>query len=120
MIAYGGRDDGLFRGAVLQSGGAFPLTFPNATNFQETFESLITETNCSYLTNSSAEEQLDCIRTLPISVFRSSVGTTTGQVIDGGFSPTSVQFALDEGKFVKVAVVVGGELRRLSSTKSER
>ncbi|KAF5014884.1 hypothetical protein F66182_13976, partial [Fusarium sp. NRRL 66182] len=36
MMAYGGRDDGLFRGAIMESGGAFPLTGPDTPAFQET------------------------------------------------------------------------------------
>ena len=44
MMAYGGRDDRLFRGAILQSGGAFPLQRPDTTSFQQTFDALLTNT----------------------------------------------------------------------------
>lgn len=106
-MAYGGRDDGLFRGAILQSGGAFPLTAPNTTAFQSTFDSLITNTTCSTLANSSAADKLDCIRSLPLDVFRASVGPSTGQSIDGDFARTSIQRALPAGEYVKVATIVG-------------
>lgn len=109
-MAYGGRNDGLFRGAILQSGGAFPLTGPETSTFQETFDSLITNTTCaSTVANASAIAQLDCIRDLPISVFLDSVGSGTGQSIDGVFTQTSIQFALPAGKYVKVATMVGGK-----------
>jgi hypothetical protein len=108
MMAYGGRDDGLFRGAIMESGGAFPLTGPDTSAFQATFDSLITNTTCSSVANASAAVQLDCIRELPISVFMSSVGSSTGQSIDGSFTQTSIQFALSAGKYVKVATIVGG------------
>jgi hypothetical protein len=107
MMAYGGRDDKLFRAGILQSGGAFPLEHPNTTAFQETFDSLIEDTSCSSFTNASAEEQLECIRQLPIETFLSHVGSSTGQSIDGSFSQTSIQFALPAGKYVKVATIVG-------------
>ncbi|OGM47422.1 hypothetical protein ABOM_002563 [Aspergillus bombycis] len=107
MMAYGGRDDSLFRGAILESGGAFPLTLPNTTSFQQTFDSLITNTSCSTRAGSPAAEQLDCIRALPIDTFLSSVGDATGQSIDGSFTTTSVQFAFPAGKYVKVATIVG-------------
>ncbi|KAL2820372.1 Alpha/Beta hydrolase protein [Aspergillus granulosus] len=107
MMAYGGRDDKLFRAGILQSGGAFPLEHANTTAFQETFDSLITNTSCSSLTNASAAGQLACIRQLPIETFLSSVGSSTGQSIDGSFSQTSIQFALPAGKYVKVAIIVG-------------
>lgn len=106
-MAYGGRDDGLFRGAILQSGGAFPLTRPNTTAFQSTFDSLITNTSCSQFANSSAAAKLDCIRSLPLEVFRASVGPSTGQSIDGDFARTSIQRALPAGKYVKIATIVG-------------
>ncbi|KAK8047988.1 alpha/beta-hydrolase [Apiospora saccharicola] len=55
----------------------------------------------------SAEEQLDCIRALPIDVFRASIGPKTGQSIDGDFTRTSIQFALPAGQYLKVPTVVG-------------
>lgn len=106
-MAYGGRDDSLFRGAILQSGGAFPLTAPNTTAFQSTFESLITNTTCSSLANSSAADKLSCIRALPLETFRANVGTSTGQAVDGDFVRTSIQRALPAGKYVKIATMVG-------------
>jgi len=109
-MAYGGRDDHLFRGAILESGGAFPLTGPDTKAFQATFDSLITDTKCSSLTNSSAADQLDCIRSLPIDVLLRSVGPSTGQSIDGSFTTTSVQFAFPAGDYVKVATIVGSKL----------
>ena len=89
MMAYGGRDDGLFRGAILESGGAFPLTGPNTTAFQSTFDSLITNTTCASLADASASKQLNCIRGLPIEVYLDSVGPNVGQSIDGSFTQTS-------------------------------
>ncbi|KAL0930156.1 carboxylesterase family protein [Colletotrichum truncatum] len=86
MMAYGGRDDGLFRGAILQSGGAFPLTPPNTPAFQK---------------------KLDCIRKLPVETFKEEVGPSTGQSIDGDFSRTSIQRAIPEGRYLKVATIVG-------------
>jgi carboxylesterase type B len=107
MMAYGGRDDGLFRAAVLQSGGAFPLTSATSPAFQATIDQLIDNTLCASLRNATAAAQLDCIRQLPIEEFLAKVGRSTGQSIDD-FSPTSLQFAMPAGKFVKVPVLVGG------------
>jgi carboxylesterase type B len=107
LVSYGGQDAGLYRGAILQSGGAFPLTYPNATAFQKTFDGLVVNTTCSRVANATSEELLDCIRALPIEEFRKSVGTSTGQSIDGDFTPTSIQFAFPEGRYVKVATLVG-------------
>lgn len=110
MMAYGGRDDGLFRGAIMQTGGAFPLELPNATTFQQTFDPLIKQTDCSHLVNSSASAQLDCIRSLPIEVFRENVGPKFGQSIDGDFTRTSIQLALPQGKYLRVPAIIGSTL----------
>jgi carboxylesterase type B len=108
MMAYGGRNDNLFRGAILQSGGAFPLTGPNTTAFQSTFDSLISKTNCSALGNGTAEEKLSCIRKLPVDVFKSVVGPSVGQSVDGEIFRTSIQRALPAGSYIKVPTIVGG------------
>ncbi|KAK8041526.1 Alpha/Beta hydrolase protein [Apiospora phragmitis] len=108
-MAYGGRDDGLFCGAIMQSGGAFLLELLNATSFRQTFDGLITNACCyaSLSKDATADEQLDCIRGLPIEEFRASVGPKTGQSIEGDFTRTSIQFALPAGKYLKVATIVG-------------
>ncbi|ETS83076.1 hypothetical protein PFICI_04952 [Pestalotiopsis fici W106-1] len=107
MMAYGGRNDSLFRGGILESGGAFPLTLPNTTAFQSTFDSLITNTTCVQFAASSSEEKLDCIRQLPVEEFRSKVGSSTGQSIDGDFTRTSLRFALPDGSYLGVPTIVG-------------
>ncbi|KAL4910113.1 hypothetical protein BDW74DRAFT_173580 [Aspergillus multicolor] len=107
MMAYGGRDDKLFRGAILESGGAFPLTYANTAKFQESFDNLVTDTPCKSFANASTAKQLDCIRQLPIETFLNSVGSGTGQSIDSSFTQTSLQFALPAGKYVKVPTIVG-------------
>lgn len=110
MLAYGGRNDSLFRGAILQSGGAFPLTLPNTTAFQSTFDSLVNGTNCSSIVNGSASDKLDCIRKLPVEEFRTRVGSSTGQSVDGDFTRTSIQRALPAGQYIKIPTVVGSKL----------
>lgn len=106
-MAYGGRDDRLFRAGILESGGAFPLTSANTSSFQDTFDSIITNTSCSSFADAPPAEQLDCIRKLPVRTFLSSVGPDTGQSIDGSFSQTSIHFALPAEKYVKVPTIVG-------------
>ena len=107
MMAYGGRNDHLFRAAILQSGGAFPLTRPDTPAFQTTFDSLITNTTCSTFANATATEKLNCIRTLPVDVFRANAGRSTGQSIDGDFTRTSIQRALPAGAYIHVPTIVG-------------
>lgn len=106
-MAYGGRDDKLFHGIILESGGAFPLTRPDTPTFQSTFDSLITQTSCANKTSASAADKLSCIRSLPLATFRANVGRSTGQSIDGTFSRTSIQRALPAGAYIKIPTIVG-------------
>ena len=110
MMAYGGRNDRLFRGVILQSGGAFPLTRPDTASFQETFDKLV-NSSCPLLAKASAREKLDCIRKLPVDNFRKNVGSATGQSVDGTFSHTSIQRAILEGKYVKLATMIGSKIK---------
>lgn len=107
MMAYGGRNDHLFRGAILQSGGAFPLTRPDTPAFQRTFDALFTNTTCSSVANGTAVQKLTCLRTLPVADFRAKAGRSTGQSLDGTFSRTSIQHALPARAFIKVPTIVG-------------
>ncbi|KAK7184450.1 hypothetical protein DPSP01_013208 [Paraphaeosphaeria sporulosa] len=107
MMAYGGRDDALFHGAILESGGAFPLTGPDTPAFQASFNALITNTTCASTLNGTAAEKLDCIRGLDVPTLRASVGKSTGQSIDGDFTRTSLINALHSGAYAHIPTIVG-------------
>jgi carboxylesterase type B len=110
LIAYGGRDDKLFRGAIMQSGA--PLGFGpnvNATAFDRYYNNITKALNCS-----SAANTLACMRKVPIhqlnSVLNSSVTARVpgwGGHIDHDFIQGSAAEQLNNGKFVKVPVLQG-------------
>jgi cholinesterase len=60
LAAYGGRDDGLFRAAIMQSGSVVEETSPRHFPKQVMYDALIASTGCS-----EAEDSLDCMRNLP-------------------------------------------------------
>ncbi|KAJ4509135.1 hypothetical protein HRR83_007183 [Exophiala dermatitidis] len=109
-LAYGGRDDGLFRGAIEESGG--PVTFAryvNASSFDQYYNNITRATNCS-----SASDTLACLRQVPIealsAVFNSSVTAQVpswGPQIDNDIIIESGTKQLQEGKFVKVPLLHG-------------
>jgi carboxylesterase type B len=82
LIAYGGRDDKLFRGAIMQSGGPLAL-LPLSPN-QAAFNNLTQATGCS-----GASDKLQCLRALPFNqlndALNSTLGTVWAPVIDGDF-----------------------------------
>ncbi|TAQ86582.1 hypothetical protein B7494_g5091 [Chlorociboria aeruginascens] len=109
LIAYGGRNDGLFRGGIQESGGAaFGQRLPNVTSAQPVYDAIVNATNCT-----QAEDTLACLRTVPSdrlsSIFNSSVttGVNLSPAIDGDFIQSSGTTQLRKGQFVKVPVLIG-------------
>lgn len=75
LIAYGGRDDGLFRGAVMESGSMvekWPYNVADSTAYTETlYRNLTDSTGCS-----SASSPLECLRELPIEQLSAALNIT--------------------------------------------
>ncbi|RLN73538.1 hypothetical protein BBJ28_00017758 [Nothophytophthora sp. Chile5] len=110
LVAYGGRDDGLFRGAVMQSGASayWPASFKNASAWDSYYNGITAATNCS-----AAADTLDCLRQVPIAqlsaVLNSSVATSASYApsVDGDFLQDVGPTLLGEGKFVHVPILHG-------------
>jgi triacylglycerol lipase len=73
LIAYGGRDDKLFRGAIMQSGGPLAL-LPLSPN-QIAFNNLTQATGCS-----GVSDKLQCLRALPFNQLNDVLNSTLGTV----------------------------------------
>lgn len=71
MVANGGNNEGLFRGAFMQSGSALP--FGDITDGQPHYDALVQQTGCS-----GATDTLQCLRTLPIDTLRAAVDKSPG------------------------------------------
>jgi carboxylesterase type B len=109
LTAYGGRDDGLFRAAILQSGNPIfysPQGSPNQT--QAAFNTVASKVGCGNATN-----KVQCLREVPFQTLNGTMNgtlSTTGgfnPVIDGDFTQDYGSRALANGKFVKVPIIVG-------------
>ncbi|KAH6976885.1 Alpha/Beta hydrolase protein [Ilyonectria destructans] len=90
LIAYGGRDEGLFSGAIAQSG--CPLSsssYRNATETEAYSNKVLEETGCT-----EAKDQLSCLRAVPAEALR-RLFTSTGSRL------------LESGSFVKVPLLIG-------------
>jgi carboxylesterase type B len=109
LTAYGGRDDCLFRAAILQSGA--PIFYiaqggPNRT--QAAFDTVVSQVGCRNATN-----KVQCLREVPFQTLNATMNGTlwnTGgfnPVIDGDFTQDYGSRALQNGKFVKVPLIVG-------------
>lgn len=108
LIAYGGRDDGLFHSGVMESGG--PITF-SATNttvgLQPLYDTFVDLANCS-----NATSTLSCLREAPFenldAIFASDASPPSyNPYIDGDFIQGPPSAALTAGQFVRVPIITG-------------
>ncbi|KAF7365904.1 Carboxylic ester hydrolase [Mycena venus] len=84
MLAFGGRNDHLFRSVISESGYWAPLMASNrAATYNATWNRLLSITNCS---------NIACLQALPLSTFNASVA----RVGSGAFNPV-VDANSDEG-----------------------
>lgn len=72
MVANKGNNEGLFRGAFMESGS--PLPVGDITNGQPHFDAIASETGCS-----TAADKLECLRTVPYDNLTAAMNTSPGQ-----------------------------------------
>lgn len=125
-MAYGGRDDGLFRAAISQSGFVSGVAaYPTVEQWQPIYNYVVESTNCT-----DALDTLACLRTIPTddlsAVFNSTfngsnVGSesATRPQIDGDFLQDSGTNQLREGRFVKVPYLLGANFDEGASFATE-
>jgi carboxylesterase type B len=110
LIAYGGRDDGLFHSAISESGTPPGIASSATTpaSWQPFYDRIAKAANCS-----TAADSLDCLRKVPVdilsAIFNSSVtrGAPLSPMVDGDLIPASSSKLLLSGQFVKVPYLVG-------------
>ncbi|THC97527.1 hypothetical protein EYZ11_003007 [Aspergillus tanneri] len=109
LTAYGGRDDGLFRGAIMQSGGSIASNPSNHTEYQDQYDDLVLKLNCS-----DVADTLQCLREVPFPELNSVLNGTDGQseynfspVLDGDLIRNWGSVHLDRHEFVRVPIIAG-------------
>lgn len=116
LIAYGGRDDGLFRAAILQSGSMvekWPYNVQDPTAYTEDlYHNLTVSTRCA-----GQPSELECLRSLPIEQLSAALNITDTPVFSGtGLGPWLTQvdgdFLIDRptesvrsGRFLPVPIM---------------
>lgn len=66
MITNGGDNEGLFRGAVMQSGGPIPVG--DIEHGQQYYDFIVDETGCK-----NSPDTLECIRGVPYATFKKAM-----------------------------------------------
>lgn len=108
LIAYGGRDDKLFRGAISESGTPLLVGPPgyNVSFGEAIYNNITNATGCSNSNNT-----LSCLRSLDFNTLNNAVNITPSYTfypyVDGDFIRGSVYDQLLNGSFVKVPYLIG-------------
>ncbi|KAF2497874.1 alpha/beta-hydrolase [Lophium mytilinum] len=111
LTAYGGRDDKLFHGAIMQSGS--PVYYGSMRDWNKTAFSIVSE-GMSCNTTGDAEHVLQCLREVSFEDLNSFINETDlirpglwQPVVDGDFIQRHASEQLATGWFVKVPILVG-------------
>ncbi|KAF4465909.1 neuroligin [Fusarium albosuccineum] len=102
--AYGGKDEGLFRGLIAQS-GADGTDMKNFTNPQKRYDTIVETVGCD-----QAKDKLACLREVPFEKLNATITKVPGNfypVVDGDFVLDYPSALLSEGKFTKVPFLLG-------------
>lgn len=109
LAAYGGRDDGLFRAGIMESGATITASPGNYTGYQTLYDELAAQVGCSNVVDS-----LQCLREVPFEKLNAALNTTSGNsefnfgpVIDGDIIREWGSLQLDKHEFVKVPILAG-------------
>ncbi|KAH9904260.1 Alpha/Beta hydrolase protein [Xylariomycetidae sp. FL2044] len=112
LVAYEGRHENLFRGAILESGSPV-AQYKRAADWQPYFDALAEKTGCA---PPAAEERLACLRALPWETLNDIFNATgaldveaptLSAVIDHDFMSEQGAKLLREGSFAQVPLLLG-------------
>ncbi|KAG9253017.1 Alpha/Beta hydrolase protein [Emericellopsis atlantica] len=106
ILAYDGRDDGLFHQAIMESGG--PLSLNSQTDLaEESWNLLLEKTDCH-----TSCEPTECLRGLSFEDLNSVINTTElsgpwRPKIDNDLIARHSSRQLADGNFVKIPIIIG-------------
>ncbi|KAK7994249.1 hypothetical protein PG991_015837 [Apiospora marii] len=111
LFAFGGRDEGLYRAAIMQSGTGYETDFgevdTGALTWQQYYDTLVSKTDCG-----AAADTLQCLREVPAwdlsNILNSTASPTfSSPTVDGDFIRGPRWQMVRDGKFVHVPVIIG-------------
>ncbi|KAE8140477.1 Alpha/Beta hydrolase protein [Aspergillus pseudotamarii] len=107
LLAYDGRDDGLFRAAITQSGAPLSSAALIPLDEQEQmYQDVLDATGCA-----TAIEAIDCLRRAPVEALKAAFQQRFFfPVMDGKFITDFPSNALKQGRFVQVPLLIGSNL----------
>jgi acetylcholinesterase len=110
LVAYGGRDDSLFRAGIMESGNPVNYSpYHDAGFYQPSYSAIVNQTGCN-----TEIDTLDCLRHLPYAKLNAVLNQTAftavtpfQPVIDGDFIQKFTSLQLADGDFVHVPIIDG-------------
>ena len=103
LFSYDGRDDGLYRAAILESGGPTGAQVQNLAYYNSPVENLTRTVGCWNATN-----QLACLRELSQEkLFAAQPSQVWNPLIDGDFLTAYPSQLMPSGNFVKIPLLTG-------------
>lgn len=108
LTAYNGRDDGLFRGAIMESGNPIFYGKQNRSKvFQNSYDALSAITKCN-----TTADSLECLRSLPLGELNNALNTSAMATawypqIDGDIIHRHSSEQIADGAFVHVPIILG-------------
>lgn len=108
LTAFNGRDDKLFRAAIMESGNPVFYAAANGSEFyQPRYAALVAAAGCK-----DCSDTLKCLRDLPLFVLNNILNTTTfntmwNPTIDGDIVARLGSEQLADGSYVKVPIISG-------------
>ncbi|KAK5132640.1 hypothetical protein LTR08_008762 [Meristemomyces frigidus] len=109
LTAYNGRDDGLFRGGIMESGNpVLYSSFRDVEQYQPIYDGIVANASCQ-----NATDTLDCLRQVPFATLNAMFNTSTLEsafsdpIVDGDIVARWGSIQLAEGDFAKVPILSG-------------
>jgi acetylcholinesterase len=104
LLAYGGRDDQLFRAAILESGTAVGPPVNDTRWYQPLYDGVTAATGCD-----TAVDTLDCLRSVPYEKLYKALDIDYEwfAAFDGDLIRSWPSVATHQSRFVKVPLLIG-------------
>lgn len=112
LFAYGGKLEGVFQRAIMESGSATTQQYYPVSHWQSQYDKIIKLTGCN-----KQKDSLECLRTVDIKKLVPIVNVTNGIItknysptVDGDYIPDWPKNLLAQGRFVRVPMISGANL----------
>ncbi|KAI1333479.1 lipase [Xylariaceae sp. FL0016] len=103
LFARGGRDDGLFRGAIMESGGPTGAQVESLSWYNTAVENLTRTVGCW-----DASDQLSCLREVDeATLFAAHPSVVWNPLLDGDFLTGYPSQLMPKNEYVKVPLLIG-------------